>query len=80
MEPMINSGAEREKFSEIVQQVGDTLTYINNINDVSYQLTFNLFVSSKMQLCMEGNVAFFMFDLYILQPSNAWTATCYNMI
>ena len=44
MEPMINTGAEREKFSEIVQQVGDTLAYMDknqiykdeaNINDVS---------------------------------------------
>ena len=41
---MINTGAEREKFSEIVQQVGDTLSYMDkhsiykdeaNANDVS---------------------------------------------
>lgn len=53
MEPMINSGAERERFSEIVQQVGDTLTYIDknqvykdeaNINDVSNLLRRDLFV------------------------------------
>lgn len=48
MEPMIDTGAEREKFSEIVQQVGDTLSYMDkhqiykdeaNANDVSYFLT-----------------------------------------
>jgi hypothetical protein len=92
MEPMIDSGAERERFSEIVQQVGDTLTYINknqifkdeaNINDVSILLRCDSFVFCKMQLCMEGSVAFFMFEFFILQPSNAWLqhdTTSHDMI
>lgn len=89
MEPMINSGAERERFSEIVQQVGDTLTYINknqvykdeaNVNDVSYLLKRDLFVVCKIRLYILGRIALFMFDFFILQPSNAWNAACYNMI
>lgn len=56
MEPMINSGAERERFDEIVQQVGDTLTYIDknqvykdqaNINDVSNLLRRDLFYFAR---------------------------------
>ena len=59
MDPMINTGAEREKFSEIVQQVGDTLAYMDkyqiykdeaNINDVS-NLLCNCLFSQNDTIC-----------------------------
>jgi hypothetical protein len=31
VEPMINSGEERERFKEIVQNVGDTLNYMDKV-------------------------------------------------
>lgn len=31
VQPMINTGAERERFKEIVQQVGDSLQYMDKV-------------------------------------------------
>ena len=51
VQPMINTGAERERFKEIVQQVGDSLQYMDkvqivdkegNLEDVSYLALIDL--------------------------------------
>lgn len=34
VDPMINTGEERERFKELVQNVGDTLTYMEKVQHI----------------------------------------------
>ena len=40
VQPMINTGAERERFQEIVQQVGDSLQYMDKVQVIDKEGNF----------------------------------------